>query len=411
MKEKLIIRNFGPIKSVELELGKITVLIGEQAVGKSTIAKVLAICRYFSYIVDYRFDKEHPNQWFYSGLRYWDISDYLKEDSIIQYVNPDYSVEITNTKITETEKGTDFGSLYEQNINLIAKSPRFIILLEEFEEVKLLASKEKNEKERWSFLNSWSPNENFFRLNVKKVMDNPFFIPTERGLQSLFSLGRNLDNLSDSLLDQLSQMSKIVKGFNTEMPIKTLNLLYKNENGQGKTRKSTESEFYTLHNGASGFKSTIPIEISIYYYSKIDKRRRTFIIEEPELNLFPKAQKKLMEFFVESLNEYGHSFLLPTHSPYTLTSLENLMYAYKLGNIKDGTYKDQVSKIVEEKYWLNPDEVSVYYLNGEEAINILDKTEALINKDYIDSVSEITNKEFDSLLAIEVQYENSENDL
>ena len=53
MKEKLIIKNFGPIKSVDLDLGKITVLIGDQATGKSTVAKVLSICRYFSYIVDY----------------------------------------------------------------------------------------------------------------------------------------------------------------------------------------------------------------------------------------------------------------------------------------------------------------------------------------------------------------------
>ena len=45
MREKLIIKNFGPIKSVDLDLGKITVLIGEQATGKSTIAKVLSICR------------------------------------------------------------------------------------------------------------------------------------------------------------------------------------------------------------------------------------------------------------------------------------------------------------------------------------------------------------------------------
>ena len=39
-KEHLIIRNFGPIENVELKLKKINVFIGEQGVGKSTIAKL-----------------------------------------------------------------------------------------------------------------------------------------------------------------------------------------------------------------------------------------------------------------------------------------------------------------------------------------------------------------------------------
>ena len=54
-KERLVIMNFGPIKSVDLKLGKMTILIGEQATGKSTIAKVLSVCRYFSYIVNCSF--------------------------------------------------------------------------------------------------------------------------------------------------------------------------------------------------------------------------------------------------------------------------------------------------------------------------------------------------------------------
>ena len=52
LKEKLIIQNFGPIKHIELDLGIVNVLIGEQATGKSTVAKLLAVCRYFSFIID-----------------------------------------------------------------------------------------------------------------------------------------------------------------------------------------------------------------------------------------------------------------------------------------------------------------------------------------------------------------------
>lgn len=40
--------------------------------------------------------------------------------------------------------------------------------------------------------------------------------------------------------------------------------------------------------------------------------------------------KKVSGIFAESVNLFNHQFLLPTHSPYVLSSLNNLMYAYKV---------------------------------------------------------------------------------
>ena len=39
---RLIIRNIGPIKDVDIELNKVNVFIGEQSSGKSTIAKFVS---------------------------------------------------------------------------------------------------------------------------------------------------------------------------------------------------------------------------------------------------------------------------------------------------------------------------------------------------------------------------------
>ena len=97
-KEILIIQNFGPIKSMELDLSKITILIGEQATGKSTVAKVLSICRYFSYIVNYSIDVSEnksfkDNRQFLEGLKSWGIDNYLKDNSKILYSNSLYEFE------------------------------------------------------------------------------------------------------------------------------------------------------------------------------------------------------------------------------------------------------------------------------------------------------------------------------
>ena len=41
---RLIIRNVGPIKSLDIRLNKINVFIGPQGSGKSTIAKIISFC-------------------------------------------------------------------------------------------------------------------------------------------------------------------------------------------------------------------------------------------------------------------------------------------------------------------------------------------------------------------------------
>ena len=45
LKEKLVVRNFGPITNLDIEIRPLTLFIGTQGSGKSTVAKLLTICR------------------------------------------------------------------------------------------------------------------------------------------------------------------------------------------------------------------------------------------------------------------------------------------------------------------------------------------------------------------------------
>ena len=91
MEETLIIKNFGPIESVELKLKRFTILIGEQATGKSTVAKVLAVCRYFSYIVG---NVNFMEEAFESGLMAWGLIEAVEESSYIYYECNDYKLTV-----------------------------------------------------------------------------------------------------------------------------------------------------------------------------------------------------------------------------------------------------------------------------------------------------------------------------
>ena len=233
MKERLVIKNFGPIKSVDLELGKMTILIGEQATGKSTIAKVLAVCRYFSYITSPD-DNNNIYVPMFQGLRDWDIEGYLSPDSEIFYDNEDYSYKIHR---------------YDQfniNFKLDPKSDRFKKLVEEYRRLYSLSNISDND------IDKWVPDSNFYLLNIKRIMNNPFFFPTERGLQSIFSLGKSsISNMSDSLFNQFALLDKISSNFKSETEINPLDIYYKYENNQGFIRSEISQQYFPLWYGDS----------------------------------------------------------------------------------------------------------------------------------------------------------------
>ena len=402
MKEKLTIKNFGPIKSADLELSKFNVLIGENATGKSTVAKILAICRYFSYIADNKtviFSKSTSP--FFQGLDSWGIGEFSKEDTYINYECNDYRFKVERNNSTMLSNiSEDDNVIYSTikgkswSITIKEKSTRFANLLKELEKIKSSSINEINEPDI-----DWIIPTSFYQNDVASVLDNPFYLPTERGLQSIFSLGKNsIQNIADSLFNQLANLDSVARNFKNETSIEPFDISYKNVDGRGFIKKNNEEEFYSLYNSASGYKSAIPIILTVKYYGEIREKNKTFMIEEPELNLFPIAQNKLMQYLVEKNVNYGNSILVTTHSPYILTSLNNLMYAYQIGQ----NHEDEIKKIIDRKYWISPDDVSAYMLlsNGE-CESIIDK-EGLIKAEKIDSVSAILNKDFNKLMDIEL---------
>ena len=391
MSETLTIKNFGSIKDVTIDLRQVNVLIGEQATGKSTIAKVLAVCRYFSYINDFDYFEKEGSA-FSWGLISWGLDEFIKPDTFISYSCKHYFLEgiaVKTANDPRVDKEINESS-FDMKIKLQGLSTDFINLVSELRSIH-------KESEKYSFSNTPI---SFFQNSVAAVMDNPFYLPAERGLQSIFSLGKSsIQNLSDALFNQLAKVDGILRRFKDEIEIEPLNIFYKNVDGRGYVRKKKGEKYHSLFNAATGYQSTIPLVLTMKYYNGKHKKRKTFIIEEPELNLFPKAQSELVNYLVHSTVSFGNTILLTTHSPYILTSLNNLMYAYEVGQKEP----EETSKIIDKKYWINPDNVSAYMLLTDGACEeILDREENLIRAEKIDGVSEFLNEQFDTLLNIEL---------
>lgn len=126
-------------------------------------------------------------------------------------------------------------------------------------------------------------------------------------------------------------------------------------------------------------------------------------IEEPEAHLFPHAQSNLMKYLCSFVAGRKHKrrLFITTHSPYVLTSINNMM---KAASIARGSSKDRQSKIsaiIPKASWISRNQVSAYAIVDHKLVNIIGE-DNLIDAEYLDRVSVQLNKEFDDLLEIEI---------
>jgi energy-coupling factor transporter ATP-binding protein EcfA2 len=109
MKARLIIKNFGPITDLDIEIKKYNILIGPQASGKSTIAKLLCMIHDF-----FKQEKNNPNIedksssdkkpiiLFVKLLRNYRIEGYFYEGTYLSFEDSFLKITIDNNVIINT---------------------------------------------------------------------------------------------------------------------------------------------------------------------------------------------------------------------------------------------------------------------------------------------------------------------
>lgn len=358
MKEKLIIRNFGPIKNVELDLRRFNVLIGENGTGKSTVAKVLASIFGLLETTEgagasklIRLSELNKITYFKKKLSIYEIDKYMTRESVISFDGKDIKFDLQNETI--------FSNIEE----LVKKS-------------------------------------NYHLYNYTT------YIPADRIATSLFSSATwpGLIDVAEGKIDMPKYFLRFINLFERLKTgkhefdfIETLGIKFRQDDGIDKVILK-DGSIISINESASAIQSNLALYVIIAHQVENRSTKKTFLIEEPELNFFPIAQNKLMKYLVDKAMNYENNMFLETHSPYILTSLNNMMYAYTVGQI----HKEETEHIIEKKYWINPDDVSVYMLlsNGEHA-DIFDRQEGLIKAENIDGVTNILNEQFSSLLNLQ----------
>jgi len=99
------------------------------------------------------------------------------------------------------------------------------------------------------------------------------------------------------------------------------------------------------------------------------------IIDEPEMNLHPEAQAKLIELICILVNK-GIKFIITTHTPYIVDHLINLINAHGSGNKRI----EKEFFLKSKEAFLSPDDLGVYLFNKDgEVADILDREENTID--------------------------------
>lgn len=430
-KRHLIIKNLGPIKDIDINLNRFNFFIGPQSIGKSTIAKVISTCEWIEKEVATTLDPKCIGngedfrsliEKFHKINGYFDKSvntSIIYETEIVRivYQNKEFRVDLLNVDLYRRQK-----------ISYIP-SERNMVSLPELDGFEF-----KNTNLKSFLFDWWTARDSFTSDNKVEILDMGYryYFDKERKENKdriQHSNGVTYDiSFADSSsgLQSITPLFIMLKYYSSkyfsEYDAKTS---YKDESKLHQTRIRLMGHyiFSKLYPDYKNEKLVTMLQqvndrlermdkemLKLYAdYENAIKRlqipvRASFIIEEPEQNLFPSTQVKLLQtIFSLCLADKQHKCTVTTHSPYMLYALNNCMLAYIVReNLDDETYTESESA----KCLINPEEVSVwsikdgYICNDKEERNVtIQDARGLIRKNYFNDIMRSVMNEFNELLS------------
>ena len=451
MSQRLDVTNFGSVRNVSIEIRPLLVLIGQQASGKSTIAKLIYFFQSLS--------SEFFSRYYQSSSEKVDLVRDLKLPIRAKFYDffgstfhlPDFKIvyhysegrfltlSLSNEKKINAEFSDDFFT--ERDLDELRGYKKMLMQLKsELDSIDNVAKKVALDERHLNYLHQLADkinalfcnehNDSLFILagrNATIGYSETFENMLQQSIQkNIEEQGHRAFETKEQTIDEslmLSFMQRVVKmrqsfinlgnfegmitHANTHLKPK-LKLAYKLIRNviRGQYSNSEYGErivhpgrgYVYLKNASSGQQESIRILqdafLSIYQGNKLLR-----IVEEPEAHLFPEAQMATIQLLVLMLNSApsGH-LILTTHSPYTLTVINNLIYAAKVG----ANHPEQVNSIIKKELWLSSDKVSAYLLNQNgRASDIIEPGLGEIKAELIDGVSNVINNQYDQLLQLD----------
>jgi AAA15 family ATPase/GTPase len=432
--QRITVRNFNAIQSAEIDIANFTVIIGDHATGKSTLAKLV-----------YFFKSIVPEVVSLSSLPLHELTErklintiqsrfYLFFGSTRQLAS-DYSIVFrydTNTQITlhGSPLSVEFNDTTQANlIRRLRASAPIIAQYRESGQVESFIREEIRLKQEIS--------------NIFGEYAEVKFIPDGRSItvkleeKDLFQLQKMLTEPIKPIMDEhgnlvkrndaskinriimrdyifhVSDLKNYYKGSNFKAALEGIDIddhildliqnrllkaKYKNHRTNGEYLELLNRQTISLENTSSGQQESIRLAQDIVY--SISKGDQVFrVIEEPEAHLSPIGQDAIMKLLFALVNKTSNregvpvsQVLITTHSPYVLSIMNNLMYAGELD-------LNRVDTHIPKEFLLHPSQVSAYMIDQDgNCVSMIDPESHLIGENFLENCFTAIQDEFDTLL-------------
>ena len=391
----ITIKHIGPLKEVCLDIKRINVFMGPQSTGKSTVAKILSSCMWLEKeVLTTLNDKVIADGAAFVRLveSFHKIEGYFGDSSFVQYDTDFISIMYSDKDIKITRNENE--DYHREKICYIPAERNIATLPE-------LQGFEFGHTNLRSFLFDWFNAREFFVAGNKTDVLNlgmKYFYDSEQSRQkdrieqvdgqayqiALSSASSGLQSLTPLLVmlqyytDEYFRSYNEKKSFATDTKFKNAveNLFSEFNKNKEKNNFKYEEQTNLAHEvGIKNFIEVLQTQLLntkiLSTFSRLMVPHKTsFIIEEPEQNLYPSTQMDLLDLVVELCNgEKKHHCAITTHSPYILNQLNLLVKRFDVG--------------VKGLAALNWDELSVWAVKDGEVRDLKVRNAHLINPEYL----------------------------
>ena len=393
MNERIIVRSFGPVKDLDIILKKVTLFIGDQGTGKSCVAKLFSTFKWMEKVLCQKKYKpsyfEQYNRFKTKLCAYHRIETFINKDSYIRYVGDLYEFLYENGNFSIIDKCRD--------IKGIAK---IMYVPAERSIVSVAENKSKLLKELPDSSETFS--DEF--VNAKKYFQSGYNLPFE-GLRFEY------DNLNDTGWirgnDYKVRLTNASSGIQSSLPMCIVSEYLSSKISNKEEIKLSKEEKDKLEKRVAEimqndeYSESIK-DMMIRQLSYVNRYNQFInIVEEPELNLFPRSQMQtLCSLISNNASSDENMLVFTTHSPYSLAIINTMIMGAKAYANADEEQKNQIETILPTRYQIHEDDIAAYRLSSCDANycqTIINANTGLISKNELDSASDDIMRIFNSL--------------
>lgn len=384
----LIIRNFGPLQNVDIELGLVNLIIGLQSSGKTCVLRTACFCTW----VEKRIMLLQSADYFADGsmfldsfLGYYRMENYLKHDTYIEYSSPFVNFSFDNNKdINKFTCKLKSGSwrYCRAKVSYIPSDRNVVSLFKDYKQLPNAGSHLQD------FMSEWDKARRL-QANASDIL----------GLGVNYSFDKNKERDLVTLKDgKILELSETSSGMQSMLPLFVYTDYLTNGIFKDKQANLTDISLVTIEEIKNTFESIYnrclktrdgerKYEASFFLNGKQqkylfcnNKERDKFkkyitrllqndhseiFLEEPENNLFPPTQCQFANWILGRMSTKKRHFLfVTTHSPYVLSYfLQENIADFKLML----TYPCEDASGLFSVKTANEDELQEIYDNGSDA--------------------------------------------